>query len=154
MAAQQQQQPQPQQSFFGASAGTGGSSIFGQPAQPAQNAGNIFGASQPAQPMPSTNIFGGQSAAQSSNIFGAPQPSNEQSNIFGTPAPALTQNQSIFGASSFQQPQQQQQMQQPQSSSLYSSIDALTAEELAAFNATTFEMGLIPMKPPPRELCA
>lgn len=168
---------QPQPSIFG-----GGpsiptqqpiqSSIFGQQTTTAQNAGSIFGAPQ-TQQMPSTNIFGASSApsnvfaaaeapaaanqSSTASIFGGDQLLNvqqQQQSIFGAPANPTAQSQSIFGSSSFQQPQVQQQQQQQQSATLYSSIDSLTAEEIAAFNANTFELGKIPTKPPPRECCA
>ena len=37
--------------------------------------------------------------------------------------------------------------------SIYSLIEALSAQELDAFKAPSFTLGLIPEKPPPKELC-
>ena len=37
--------------------------------------------------------------------------------------------------------------------SKYTPLDQLTQEELAAFQAELFEPGMIPERPPPRELC-
>ena len=38
-------------------------------------------------------------------------------------------------------------------SSIYSLIESLTAVDIEAFRAPEFELGKIPEKPPPKELC-
>jgi len=38
-------------------------------------------------------------------------------------------------------------------SSIYSLIQALTTDEIEAFKAPQFEIGKIPEKPPPKEVC-
>ena len=38
-------------------------------------------------------------------------------------------------------------------SSIYSLLEALTTEEIEAFKAPIFEIGKIPEKPPPKEVC-
>jgi len=38
-------------------------------------------------------------------------------------------------------------------SSIYSLLQALSTEELEAFKAPRFELGKIPERPPPKELC-
>ncbi|KAH8263398.1 hypothetical protein KR044_008252 [Drosophila immigrans] len=121
---QQQQQQQPGGIFAQATAAT------------APNTGNIFGqaaAAQQQQQQPPPNGFFGQAAA------GFPPAQHVQIQ------PAAPQQQ--------QQQLQQQMQQQPTDSNIYSRLEDLTAEEIAAFKAETFAPGQVPFKPPPRELC-
>lgn len=163
---QQQQQPPPpfgaqmnqQSPFAAAQPQQQQNSFFGQmqPQQQPQlqpNAGGLFNSQIPqqtqqfGQQLPqqqqqqSTGLFA--TAAAASTPFGQAQPQQQHANIFAQ------------SAVSFQQPQQQQQFQTQAtiaSDRTYSKMENLTAEEIEAFKAETFELGKIPFSPPPREL--
>ncbi|XP_030557293.1 nucleoporin-like protein amo1 [Drosophila novamexicana] len=171
---QAQPQQQQQQNPFGqaqapAAFSGGSSSVFAQ-AQPAN--ASPFGQAvtfapqqlQPSQPQPG-GIFG-QSAAvaapNTGNIF-AQAAAQAPSGFFGQPPAGFQQPQQQQQMQSEapqqlhalqQQQQQQQQPSQPDnSSSIYSRMEDLTPEEIAAFKADQFAPGQVPFKPPPRELC-
>ncbi|KAH8376760.1 hypothetical protein KR093_001169 [Drosophila rubida] len=175
---QQQQnpfgQPQQQPSIFGQQPQHQQQVVnpFGQPTATAAPA---FGFTQPTQatnpsPFGQTNTFmaqqqqpqpGGifaQAAAatvpNTGNIFAQAVQQQQQppNGFFGQAAVATT---GFPSAQVQMQPavQQQQQLPQPTDSSIYSRLEDLTAEEIAAFKADTFAPGQVPFKPPPRELC-
>lgn len=161
-AMQQQQQQQPQ-----AQAHT--QSIFGQ--QNAQQpASNVFGMAQSTQPTQTANLFG-SAPVGGQNIFGStatpaqPQPQTQNGNLFANAA-TPNANSSVFGASNSFQNQQALPTQQTQSifgqsaaqtpaapTTVYSSVAALSEADLNAFKANRFELGHIPIRAPPRELC-
>ncbi|KAM8717581.1 hypothetical protein ACLKA7_004302 [Drosophila subpalustris] len=130
-------------------------SPFGQtnaflPQQQQQQAGGVFAQAVGAAPNPG-NIFA-QAAQQQqppSGFF------SQAAATTGFPQPQQLQMQ----AETPQQLQQQQQQLQPQqqlpnnASSIYSRMEDLTQEEIAAFKAAQFAPGQVPFKPPPRELC-
>lgn len=159
-----QQPPQPTQIFGQPTAQLAPS--FGQPttvqSQPfgQPSTGNVFGGFQPqSDPMQQQqNVFSHAPVVQSNNVFGvqqsaphqvpqtqavAPQPS---SSIFQIQQPNANQ-QSPFSANPFQTPAV------PVDERTYSKIESLSAEEIQAFQAPTFELGKIPLKPPPKEFC-
>lgn len=152
-------------------------SAFGHAPQPSQlqPGGNIFqqnvfgGSAAVVQPMPiQPNAFGSQpppppNPFQSQSPFG--QPVNQQpvapgfgtgfNNLGQSAAPATEAN--IFGAP--QAPSNIFGMQTnyheppPPNSTIYSSLDQLSSEQLTAFQSTEFTLGCIPNHPPPKELC-
>ncbi|XP_064535235.1 uncharacterized protein LOC135426160 [Drosophila montana] len=169
-----QAQPQQQQNPFGqaqtpAAFSGGSSSVFAQaqPAnaspfgqavnyapqqlQPPQQPGGIFGQGAAVAAPNTGNIFA-QAAAQSpSGFFGQPQAGFQQ------PQQQQMQSEAPQQLHTLHQQQQQQVLQQPSqsdnSSSIYSRMEELTPEEIAAFKADHFAPGQVPFKPPPRELC-
>ncbi|SPP79568.1 ras-interacting protein RIP3 [Drosophila guanche] len=157
-----QQQPQQQQLQPGAGGG-----VFGQAA--VNPSGGIFG--QVAQQPPS-GLF-----AQAAQTVGFPQQQPQQmmqqqqaqqQQMMQQANPQqqqlLQQQQQMMQQQQqqqqmMQQQQQQQQQQQPQQpqqpggSSVYSTMESLTPEEIEAFKAEQFLPGHVPFNPPPRELC-
>lgn len=169
-----QQQPQPQQqpsSIFGQT------SIFAQPQLPQQQipAPGIFGtplpqpqeafpnvfsqfqAQQPPVSQPQAGLFAQPLATPQQSIFGVPQPPMQQQQQTAAPTGSIFQIQQqpqganvqqTFGANPFQtQPP-------PIDESAYSKPEDLTPDELQAFQAETFQIGKIPLKPPPKHLCS
>ncbi|EDV99381.1 nucleoporin AMO1 [Drosophila grimshawi] len=161
--AQQQQQPQ---------------QIFGQQQHAQQvQPGGIFGQQlqQQSQQQQSNLFTSAQPATNPSPFAFAPQQQQPQvGNIFGQAAMAPPTNtssiwpngffeQATLGSAQQQQqmqseaPQQMQQQQQQKpdasTSCVYSRLEDLTPEEIAAFKAEQFSPGQVPFKPPPRELC-
>ncbi|XP_034474478.1 nucleoporin-like protein amo1 [Drosophila innubila] len=131
---QQQQQQQQQQA--------GG--IFAQAAA-APNPGNIFAqAAQQQQQQPPSGFFG-----QAAATTGFSQPQQLQMQAEAPQQLQMQQQQQQL------QLQQQLQPQQPpnSASSIYSRMEDLSQEEIAAFKAAQFAPGQVPFKPPPRELC-
>uniref|UniRef100_A0A182MPQ0 Nucleoporin Nup54 alpha-helical domain-containing protein n=1 Tax=Anopheles culicifacies TaxID=139723 RepID=A0A182MPQ0_9DIPT len=116
---------QPQQS-----SGLFNSSSFGN-TTPAAGSFGSFGSTM--QPVPTVN------AASSQNLFlssstASPFGTSMGSNAFGAPAAPLGQS-------------------THQSATMYSNIEAITAEQLTAFKSEQFQLGRIPTVPPPKELC-
>ncbi|KAH8403169.1 hypothetical protein KR222_006270 [Zaprionus bogoriensis] len=175
-AVQQQQQVnpfgQPQAASFAGASGSvfaqaqpaiaspfGQSAAFGQQQQPVTAPGGIFGQAA--------------AAANTSSNFAAAVPQQQQqaqappTGFFGQAAATsgFPQQQQKLQAEQQQQQQQlqlqqhqQQQQQQQQlgvgsNCSIYSRMEELTQEEIAAFKAEQFAPGQVPFKPPPRELC-
>lgn len=159
-APQQQQQqapllaPQQQPSLFTQNA----TSAFGNPNQPAQP---LFGNAQttgfnqtPAATAPAPTL-----QQQQQSIFGGSSFANSPQ---AAPPPA-------FGSNPFQQAQEPQQNAQPifgqqntqntfvaqvqSSATLYTPMEALSADEIEAFRSDSFDISKIPTKPPPMELC-
>lgn len=155
-----QQQPQPL-SF--ASTNPAPSGIFGAAQQAPQSfaapTGNVFNQFQPQaipQPANTGNIFAQPSAVPTQNPFGiqtsaaAQQPPLPPTgSIFQiqqqNPNPNPPQS---FGGNPFQ-------TQQPPviDESVYSRPEDLTPDELQAFQADMFQLGSIPLRPPPKQLC-
>lgn len=176
----QQQQPQAQQQQQGSSI-FGQTSIFAQPPQQQQQvpATGIFGSSQPQPqetfPQAAQNVFGHFQAQQQitsqpqASLFAQPVAAPPQS-IFGVQQspliqqappqtqptgsifqiqqqPQSTNASQTFGANPFQtQPP-------PIDESAYSKPEDLTPDEMEAFQAEMFQVGNIPLKPPPKHLC-
>ncbi|TDG44775.1 hypothetical protein AWZ03_008831 [Drosophila navojoa] len=158
----QQQQPQP--------------NPFGQAQAPVSNNNSVFGQPQPtnATPFGQSVAFAPQQQQQQQQqqpfmggMFTKPQPvtantgnifaqaaAQPSSGFFTQPAGGFQQQQQMQSDSTQQMQQQQQQLQQPgTTSSVYSRMEDLTAEEIEAFKAEQFAPGKVPFKPPPRELC-
>lgn len=102
--------------------------------QPSQQQQSIFGSSSFANPVPA------YPSNSSASLFAKPQ---EQ------PAQPQQNSQSIFG----QAVQNQYSAPVQQSSTMFTPIDALSADEIEAFNSDAFDITKIPTKPPPMELC-
>ncbi|KAI0207819.1 hypothetical protein LSAT2_007562 [Lamellibrachia satsuma] len=131
-------------SVFGGGTATGQQTggLFGKPASTGQT--STFGGAQP--------IFGGSGgtfggSAQSAFGGTTAQDLSTQSTFGGTAQSTFGSAQTSFGG-------QLSQATQPsiEESSLYMPMDKLTKEERAQFEATTFSLGKIPTRPPPREL--
>lgn len=169
-AAQQSAFGAPTSSVFGA---TANSNMFGDQANVAQHQQqqNVFGAPVVSQ----SNVFG-NSFAGTNSAFGAPAaPSSAfgaaalpvpaavtttttttmdgmsgTTNVFGT---ASTAN-SLFGSSSNANPFGSSQPKGGVGEAVaYSRIEDLTESEMQAFNAPAFQLGAIPVRPPPQQLC-
>lgn len=131
-----QQQPQP---FQQSQPPTG---LFGKPI--AQSTplippgGGPFNtqATQPATSQPTGTGLFGKGPAPPTGLFGKP--------ATGTPAPSL------FGGAS--QLPQASATQQSQRDGVYTPLDQLTEEEKNQFTAGAFDLGRIPIRPPPREM--
>ncbi|XP_039448513.1 nucleoporin NUP42-like [Culex pipiens pallens] len=169
--------PQPTAPIFGASVPTAAASSnpFAQP-QPQAATGfgaappsqNLFASVAPAQPV-SSNPFGGTFSAQPQpSPFGQAVPQQPQPTSGNLFLPVPTQQvapapvaQSPFGGAVA--------MPSPfgatpalaaatsagnQFANLYSKMEDLTSEQLEAFKADRFELGKIPIVPPPKELCS
>lgn len=126
---------------------------FGQPAT-----GSVFGGFQP-QPdsMQQNSVFGQASVVPSNNVFGVQQPAPQavpvpqmqpaaSGSIFQIQQPNVSQK-TPFGTNPFLT------QAEPVDERAYSKIEDLTTEEIQAFQAPTFELGKIPLKPPPKQLC-
>lgn len=137
-------------------------SIFGQPIQQSgQTTRTIFG-----QPVSQTGLFGKPDNSPFSGAsFSTPQPAGASSgNAFHTSTP-LGQSSApvtnLFGksvsavppGSGFGSPTSASQQPAGETTSVYTAMEKLTAEEIEQFKAPTFTLGKIPTKPPPRELC-
>ncbi len=154
--------------------------VFGSPAAPSQTTVGFgspgpnpaLGGAQVASP-----VFGGSQTQQAGSPFGVPatQPTNPNATAFGAatnpspgapfgsqPLPAAfsssTASASVFGGATANQGQAvtQAAAASPATSQstnpLYTPLDKLTPEELAQFKADKFELGKIPIHPPPMEL--
>uniref|UniRef100_A0A182P7Z8 Nucleoporin NUP42 n=1 Tax=Anopheles epiroticus TaxID=199890 RepID=A0A182P7Z8_9DIPT len=140
----------------------GGSGMFGNNAATTAPATGGFG-TVAAQPQQAGGLFNsvpfGGSAASNAPSFGAfgstmqsAQPANVPSsqNLF-LPTPTANPFGTSLGGSAFGAPAQAATI--PQSATMYSSMEKITVENLAAFKADTFQLGRIPTVPPPKELC-
>ncbi|XP_062137795.1 uncharacterized protein LOC133847052 [Drosophila sulfurigaster albostrigata] len=164
--AQQPQQQQQQMNPFGQPATAARSFSFAQPTQATnpspfgqsnaflpqqqqQQQGGVFAQAVSAAAVPNTGNIFAQATQQQQQ-----QPPN---GFFGQAATATgfppAQQVQMQQAAPQQQQQQQLQQQQPSDSSIYSRMEDLTAEEIAAFKAEAFAPGQVPLNPPPRELC-
>lgn len=162
----QTQQSQPGSSIFGQSifsqAAVPTQPIFGSPPQQqqqqlsqqssvfAQPSGNIFGSYQAQPDPPAKNMFVQSQAMPSQNVFTMQQtasaPVAPTGSIFQIQQPTANPQQT-FGGNPFQ-------TQPPQiDDRFYSKPEDLTPDEIAAFEADTFIIGKIPVKPPPKYLC-
>ncbi|XP_050083689.1 uncharacterized protein LOC126570173 [Anopheles aquasalis] len=146
-----------------------GASIFTQ--TPAQQTAPIFGQQQQqqqgdmfasvgfnsAQPLSGGSLFNPVpfGSAPAPSPFGQPQaavPTNATAQSIFTPAPTAAPNPfgasvggSVFGGVA--------PAPGPQSATMYSKLEEVPADSLAAFNADQFQLGRIPTMPPPKELC-
>lgn len=173
----QQQQPAPNGSIFGSQANPFGS-VFAAPQQPQQAASSfatpMFAAPPQPAPMPGVfgqtdmtapfqtqrssfgqemsvttgNAFGQPAVAPSQNIFAMQQPAPSQQPASGPIFQIQQASSQAFGANPFQtQPP-------PIDESVFSKPEDLSPEELATFQVDRFELGKIPLKPPPKNLCS
>ncbi|KAM7353414.1 uncharacterized protein ACRADG_005486 [Cochliomyia hominivorax] len=121
-----------------------GQGLFVQAAQQTQN---IFGQRQTTNP----NLFqqiAAQPQQQTTNIFQQNQTTATQQNSNQPPPPT-----GLFQQAAHQtQPAAGHMLGQQFSSTVYSRLEDLTAEEIEAFKADCFLPGKIPFNPPPREL--
>ena len=121
-------------STFGSAVGNQVTSVFGQTMAVTGNSSTSFG--QLATP---------------GSVLG--QPTNTESLFQSTPAPPSKIGQPVvsafatFTTGTADDPQEQEHV------NAYTELDQLTEEELKAFEALTFEIGKIPMRPPPKQLC-
>uniref|UniRef100_A0A182NP24 Nucleoporin NUP42 n=1 Tax=Anopheles dirus TaxID=7168 RepID=A0A182NP24_9DIPT len=136
--------------FFNAAPATGGfGSVATQPQQQHQSSGlfNAVPFGNNAQPPTPFGQFGSSMQAAT----------NPPSQSLFLPAPAAASPfGSSMGAGGFGvQPAQTavQAFAVSQSATMYSGMETVTAEHLAAFNADQFQLGRIPTVPPPKELC-
>lgn len=151
-------QREPARSVFGQSQTPGEQrTIFGQPIpQDNQNTRTVFG-----QPVPQTGLFGQNSpfggtgfstpqstGAASSNLF---QTSTPTTSLFGKSITAVPPE--SFGATASPIQGQTTTQASGETTSVYTPMDKLTADEIEQFRAPTFTLGKIPTKPPPKELC-
>uniref|UniRef100_A0A182Y6A4 Nucleoporin NUP42 n=1 Tax=Anopheles stephensi TaxID=30069 RepID=A0A182Y6A4_ANOST len=137
----------------------GGGSIFGNNAASGAPAAGGFGtiASQPQQ---GAGLFNSAS-------FGTSAPASTSFGTFGSPmqaAPAAnapasqnvflsTPTASPFGASMSSSAFGAAPLGPSISATMYSNMEAVTPEHLAAFKSEQFQLGRIPTVPPPKELC-
>uniref|UniRef100_A0A182K6B6 Nucleoporin NUP42 n=1 Tax=Anopheles christyi TaxID=43041 RepID=A0A182K6B6_9DIPT len=150
---------------FGQPTGTnsafGGASMFGSNAASSTPTAGGFGTIA-AQPQQSTGLFNsvpfGNSAPPNasfgsfaSTMQGAPSANAPSSQNLFLPTPTANPFGASLGANAFGAPAQAAMV--PQSATMYSSMDKVTAEQLAVFNAEQFHLGRIPTVPPPKELC-
>lgn len=175
-----QPQQQQQTNIFGGGVVGGGASAFG--AQPQQQQSSIFGAPAVAPSIfadPNNSMqFGANvptasaTAATTANVFGNATFGGQEQSVFGAssnvfgnpPAAAPAANSSVFGSNSMSAPANPfgggQQLQQQAGGggvgepSAYSRMEDLTDLEMQAFNAEKFELGAIPVHPPPQQLCS
>lgn len=173
MQQQQQQQPSPFQNsnaFGGANANAFGQSanmgqsLFGVAGQAINNQINPV----PTQPL-TQNLPQQQQSIFGASTFSVPpaqstqQPTPFGGNIFQSAHEQNSSTQTLFGGQ--QQQQLQHQQQQPNmfgapapqpaqiSTAHYTPMDALSQEEIDAFNSNSFDISKIPTKPPPMEFC-
>ncbi|XP_063703519.1 uncharacterized protein LOC134833209 [Culicoides brevitarsis] len=146
-------------SMFGSQTVSQNSKIFDNhlTAQPNLTSSSSFGGSstpfasqlQPtiSQPVSATNIFGnlGQQVSQAALATVTNQINNSQQVSFG-----LKVQSSSFEANTNQMNDMQK---YKYDQNVYTKMEAITSEELAAFQASEFILGQIPNVPPPRELC-
>ena len=111
--------------------------LVAQPSQGMQQQPNVFA---PQAPAITQNIFGGQQVAPiipvaqaTGSIFQIQSQQNVQQNPFGNPFHA-DQSERILEAA-------------------YSRPEDLTPEEIAIFKSDSFQLGRVPIKPPPKDLC-
>lgn len=171
-----QQQPlgQAQSSIFGQPQQQPQPNPFGQAQAALPSTNSVFAQAQPthATPFGQTVAFPPQqqqqpflsgmfanpagATANTGNIF-AQAAAQTPSGFFTQPAGGFQQQQQMQAAATQQgqllQQQQQVQQQPDTTSTIYSRMEDLTAEEIAAFKAEQFAPGQVPFKPPPRELC-
>ncbi|XP_053677329.1 nuclear pore complex protein Nup98-Nup96-like [Anopheles nili] len=144
--------------------GFAGSGMFGNSAPATAPSVGGFGAAVP-QPQHGAGMFNSVpfGANQSNASFGqfgsmmqAPATaSNPPSQSLFVPAPSSTPFGGSMGTNSFGAPVQPAAIPQsvPISVTMYSAMENVTPEQLAAFNADKFQLGRIPTIPPPKELC-
>ncbi|EAT38711.1 AAEL009429-PA, partial [Aedes aegypti] len=153
-------QAQPTASPFVAAPAPPTNNPFASPFAAAQPQQNLFGtaltASQQAQtaPPPPFGQSVQQQPATQSLFIPAPQAVQPQS----ASTMVGTQQQPMFGSATVPGvfggiPQQQTMTMVSQSATIYSRMEDLSKDQLAAFSAERFELGKIPTVPPPRELC-
>lgn len=153
-------QAQPTASPFVAAPAPPTNNPFASPFAAAQPQQNLFGtaltASQQAQtaPPPPFGQSVQQQPARQSLFIPAPQAVQPQS----ASTMVGTQQQPMFGSATVPGvfggiPQQQTMTMVSQSATIYSRMEDLSKDQLAAFSAERFELGKIPTVPPPRELC-
>nr|XP_040237732.2 uncharacterized protein LOC120958794 [Anopheles coluzzii] len=146
----------------GAGSGFGGASMFGNNAASSTPALGGFGTMAAAQPQQSSGLFNtvpfGSSVPTTASFgsFGssmqaAPSANAPSSQNLFLSTPAANPFGASLGGNAFGAPAQATTV--PQSATMYSSMDNVTAEHLAAFKADQFQLGRIPTVPPPKELC-
>uniref|UniRef100_A0A182W8R5 Nucleoporin NUP42 n=1 Tax=Anopheles minimus TaxID=112268 RepID=A0A182W8R5_9DIPT len=141
----------------------GGGSMFGNSATPVAPAAGGFGTIA-AQPQQGSGLFNsvpfGNSTTTGASFgsFGSPMqpvpagnaPSSQ--NLFLSSSTASPFGTSM-GSSAFGAPAAPLGQSAPQSATVYTSMEAVTAEHLTAFKSEQFQLGRIPTVPPPKELC-
>ena len=144
-------------------------SPFGQPpAQSQTTFGTNLAAPQPSV-FGSPSTFGQPSVASTSAISIAPymttssaaplqgSPAVISSNPFGTPPPSISNPfEKNSSSTSSEKPTMGlfgQKIIPQKDSSIYTQLDDLTEEEKEQFSAVKFELGKIPLRPPPKEMC-
>lgn len=165
-AQMQQQQPssfQAAPSAFGANTGMNmGQSLFGNQtanANPMLTAPANPMVAAPANPMVAAPASALSLQQQQQSIFGATsfaaQPPAPNPSPFGAFQKQPEQpTQSVFASQPQQNPFTSQAHQTVQlSATMYTPMDALSADEIEAFKSTAFDITKIPTKPPPMELC-
>lgn len=148
------------QSAFGNPVATTGSSVLQQPG---------FGGNTAVPQTPKVSLFHSGAFSTPTSQTPSTPGSFGQTQLAPQPFGAATPTQTAFGQksqtgafegsqsmpipSAFGAAQQNQGLSQGETSSVYTQMDKLTATELQHFQATTFKLGHIPTKPPPKELC-
>ncbi|WAR21620.1 NUP42-like protein [Mya arenaria] len=122
-------------------------SLFGKPVG-SPFGGNAFGSTQTATTQQSANPFGSANLGQSSG-FGSTQPLPAPSGFGASSQPSST----VGGAAPVTAAATSGATGQAMVDSLYTPIEQLTDEEKQQFAAQTFTVGMIPTKPPPKEMC-
>ncbi|EAA14332.5 AGAP009989-PA [Anopheles gambiae str. PEST] len=129
----------------GAGSGFGGANMFGNNAASSTPALGGFGTMAAAQPQQSSGLF-------NTVPFGSSAPATASFGSFGSsmqaaPSANAPSSQNLFLSTPAANPFG------ASLATMYSSMDNVTAEHLAAFKADQFQLGRIPTVPPPKELC-
>ncbi|XP_052226977.1 uncharacterized protein LOC127841888 isoform X2 [Dreissena polymorpha] len=142
-------------SLFGQTA-QANQSVFGQTAQPTfgqstSQQGGLFG--NPVQPAPETSrksLFGSADPnMDSTSMVATNKAAGNEATVLRSSSNALP----TIGSGSTVQRGASPQSADNTLNSVYTSIDQLTTVEREQFEAQTFTVGLIPTRPPPKELC-
>ncbi|XP_053661784.1 uncharacterized protein LOC128710945 [Anopheles marshallii] len=141
----------------------GGGNMFGNSSASVAPAAGGFGTIA-TQPQQNTGLFNSVS-------FGSSAPTGASFGSFGSPMQAVpavnaSSSQNLFlpastatpfgtsmGSSAFGVSAAPLGQSVPQSATIYSNMETVTAEHLAAFKSGQFQLGRIPTVPPPKELC-
>merc|ERR1712110_294754 len=108
--------------------------------------GSLFGSSAQVSSSPASSgqgLFGG-SGGSGSSLFGSSQPAS--GGLFGLSSATTSAGGGLFGKPA-------EVVKELDPKCFYTPLEELTDQERAAFQCSEFELGCVPTRPPPKDLC-
>jgi len=108
--------------------------------------GSLFGSSAPTAASPAASGQGpfGSGSGAGSSLFGSSQPAS--GGLFGSSSATTSAGGGLFGKPA-------EAVKELDPKCFYTPLEELTDQERAAFQCAEFELGCVPTRPPPKDLC-